>query len=148
MSVVNGNPATTADEANVRYTVSITDVRCKPGAGACGAANTAAGADYSGQLQAKTGLRITDRYNGPSEVGTVQDTSFGVTVPCAGTAATGVGSTCSIDTTADAVLPGVVKELRRSIWQLGQVQVFDGGADGVVSTNPNTLFAVQGVFVP
>ena len=59
-----------------------------------------------------------------------------------------MGSTCSIDTTADAVLPGVVKEIRRSIWQLGQVQVFDGGADGVVSTNPNTLFAVQGVFVP
>jgi len=148
MSVINGNPATTADEANVRYTVSITDVRCKPGAGACGAANAVAGADYSGQVQARTGLRITDRYNGPSEVGTVQDTSFGVTVPCAGTASTGVGSTCSIDTTADAVLPGVVKELRRSIWQLGQVQVFDGGADGVVSTTPNTLFAVQGVFVP
>ncbi len=46
------------------------------------------------------------------------------------------------------MLPGVVKEIRRSNWQLGQVQVFDGGADGVVSTNPNTLFAVQGVFVP
>ena len=58
------------------------------------------------------------------------------------------GANCSIDTTADAVLPGVVKEVRRSNWQLGQVQVFDGGADGVVSTNPNTLFAVQGVFVP
>ena len=69
-------------------------------------------------------------------------------MPCTGTAGTGVGSNCSIDTTADAVLPGVVKEVRRSIWQLGQVQVFDGGADGVVSTNPNTLFAVQGVFVP
>jgi hypothetical protein len=148
MSVINGNPATTADEANVRYTVSITDVRCKPGAGACGAANAAGGADYSGQVQARTGLRITDRYNGPSEVGTGQDTSFGVTVPCAGTASTAVGSACSIDTTADAVLPGVVKEVRRSIWQLGQVQVFDGGADGVVSTTPNTLFAVQGIFVP
>jgi hypothetical protein len=148
MSVINGNPNTTADEANVRYQVSITDVRCKPGAGACGAANTAGGADYSGQVQVKNGLRITDRYNGPSEVGTGQDTSFAVTVPCAGTAGTGVGSTCSVDTTADAVLPGVVKEVRRSIWQLGQVQVFDGGADGVVSTNPNTLFAVQGVFVP
>jgi hypothetical protein len=29
-----------------------------------------------------------------------------------------------------------------------QVQVFDGGSDGVVSTNPNTLFATQGIFVP
>ena len=45
-------------------------------------------------------------------------------------------------------MPGVVKEIRRANWQIGQVQVFDGGADGVVSTNPNTLFAVQGVFVP
>jgi hypothetical protein len=148
MSVINGNPATVADEADVRYTVSITDVRCKPGAGACGAANTAGGADYSGQVQAKTGLRITDRYNGPSEVGVGQDTEFAVTVPCAVTGSTSVGSTCSIDTTADAVLPGVIKETRRSNWQLGQVQVFDGGADGVVSTTPNTLFAVQGVFVP
>ena len=64
--------------------VSITDVRCKPGAGACGAANAAGGADYSGQVQAKNGLRITDRYNGPSEVGTGQDTSFAVTVPVRG----------------------------------------------------------------
>ena len=60
-----------------------------------------------------------------------------------------MGSTCSVNTTADAVLgAGVIKETQRSIWQLGQVQVFDGGADGVVSTNPNTLFAAQGVFVP
>ena len=79
MSVINGNPATTADEADVRYKVSITDVRCKPTQPAgCNAPR----ADYTGQLQVETGLRITDRYNGPSEVGTGQDTSFGVTVPC------------------------------------------------------------------
>jgi hypothetical protein len=147
LSVINGNAATTADEADVRYTVSINDVRCKPGAGACGAANAAGGADYSGQVRAQSNLRITDRYNGPSEVG-VGDTSFGVTVPCTVSGSTTIGSTCSIDTTADAVMPGVVKEIRRANWQMGQVQVFDGGADGVVSTNPNTLFAVQGVFVP
>ena len=51
-------------------------------------------------------------------------------------------------TSADAVNPGVIKESMRSVWQLGQVQVFDGGSDGVASTTPNTLFAVQGVFVP
>ena len=39
-------------------------------------------------------------------------------------------------------------ESRRAIWMTGQVQVFDGGADGVVSTTPNTLFAKHGVFVP
>ena len=43
---------------------------------------------------------------------------------------------------------GTIKEGRRSIWQLGQVKVNDGGADGVASTTPNTLFAAQGVFVP
>jgi hypothetical protein len=148
MSVINGNAATTADEADVRYTVSITDVRCKAGASPCGSANAADGADYTGQVQVKTGLRITDRYNGPSEVGTVQDTTFAVTVPCTSSGSTSIGSTCSVSTTADAVMPGAVKEIRRSNWQLGKVDVFDGGADGVVSTNPNTLFATQGIFVP
>ncbi len=148
MSVVNGNPATTADEANVRYTVSITDVRCKPGARPAGPPTPPAAPTTRARCRPGPACGSPTATTAPREVGTGQDTSFAVTVPCTGTAGTGVGSTCSIDTTADAVLPGVVKEIRRSIWQLGQVQVFDGGADGVVSTNPNTLFAVQGVFVP
>ena len=42
---------------------------------------------------------------------------FRVTVPCATTADTTVGSTCSVNTTADAVRRrGAVKEGRRSIW--------------------------------
>jgi hypothetical protein len=36
----------------------------------------------------------------------------------------------------------------RAIWQLGQVEVLDGGADGVVSTTPNTTFLRQGLFIP
>jgi len=60
-----------------------------------------------------------------------------------------VGSSCSVTTSADAVTgAGAVVEGRRAIWRLGQVRVNDGGADGLVSTTPNTLFAVQGVFVP
>jgi hypothetical protein len=31
---------------------------------------------------------------------------------------------------------------------MGQVTVNDGGADGLVSTGPNTVFAKQGVFIP
>ncbi len=82
-------------------------------------------------------------------VATAQDTPFRVTVPCAATASTTIGSTCSVNTTADAVLgSGAIKEGRRSIWQLGQVRVYDGGPDGVASTQDNTLFAVQGVFAP
>ena len=48
----------------------------------------------------------------------------------------------------DALIPGAVPEGKRSIWALGQVQVFDGGPDGVAATAGNSLFAVQGVFVP
>jgi hypothetical protein len=69
-------------------------------------------------------------------------------LPCTATSLSSVGSTCAAATTADAVTPGAVLEGRRAIWALGQVKVFDGGPDGVVSTADNTLFAVQGVFVP
>jgi hypothetical protein len=43
----------------------------------------------------------------------------------------------------------VITEGKRAVWELGQVRVFDGGADSDASTAAdNTLFAVQGVFVP
>ena len=75
-----------------------------------------------------------------------------MTVPCGATPTpTTIGSTCEITTTADAVYgdPSTVKEGTRAIWQLGQVEVYDGGADGDVDTpTGNTLFATQGVFVP
>ncbi len=59
-----------------------------------------------------------------------------------------VGATCELNTTLDALMPGAVKELDRSIWQLEAIQVFDGGSDGLASTSPNTLFARQGIFIP
>jgi hypothetical protein len=52
-------------------------------------------------------------------------------------------------TTADSLVPGTIEEGNRSIWEIGQVEVFDGGADGLVSTSGgNTPFVRQGVFVP
>ncbi len=139
VSAIVGNAATPADEADARFQVSISDVR----------RNTAGLPDYTGQLQLDTTLRLTDKNNGPSETGTL-DTSFRVTVPCATTVDTTIGSTCSVNTTADAVLgaAGGITEGKRSIWQLGQMRINDGGADGVVSTTPNTLFAAQGLMVP
>jgi hypothetical protein len=59
-----------------------------------------------------------------------------------------VGANCSLNTTADAVLPGAVRELKRTIWQLAALTIDDGGPDGVVATPDNTLFAKQGLFVP
>jgi hypothetical protein len=88
--------------------VTTTDVRCQAGVSACGAANAAAGPDYIGQLQATAQLRITDQLNGPSQdvAATVSDTSFPVTVPCAATADVNLGATCSVATSASAVVPG------------------------------------------
>ena len=81
--------------------------------------------------------------------GTVQGTKFPVTVPCAPTASTTVGSTCSVVTTANTVLPGSVQAGGRAIWELGQVQIYDGGADGDADTAAdNTPYATQGIFVP
>jgi hypothetical protein len=45
-------------------------------------------------------------------------------------------------------VPGAVTAGKRAIWQLGQIQVYDGGPDGLASTQPNTLFEDEGLFVP
>jgi hypothetical protein len=137
MDVVAGNAATTADEADVKYRVSLTDIRKQSDL-----------SDYTGQLQLAPTVRITDRYNGPSEVGTASDLVLPVTVPCTATSDTTIGSTCSITTTQDAVQPNSVLENRRSNWEFGQIKVYDGGPDGIASTQDNTLFAVQGLFAP
>ena len=94
-------------------------------------------------------VRITDRDNGAgSGAGTVSDFTYAFTVPCSATAGN-AGSTCSTTTTADSLVPGTIKEGKRAIWQIGQVAVLDGGADGLASTSGgNTLFARQGIFVP
>jgi hypothetical protein len=42
----------------------------------------------------------------------------------------------------------VVREGIRSVWELGQVLVRDGGADGDPGTQPNGVFARQGVLGP
>jgi hypothetical protein len=77
------------------------------------------------------------------------DYTFRVTIPCAATSNTGVGSTCSVSTAANVLVPGAVPDGRRTIWALGQVAVYDGGPDGDVSTpTGDTVFAKQGVFVP
>jgi hypothetical protein len=125
--------------SDVRLTATVTDVRLKAGLG-----------DYTGQLQVDSSIRITDKLNGPAtdEPATGIDTNFPVTVPCTGTSDTTVGSTCSVGTTFNAVTPGAIVSSARSIWQFGDVRVFDGGPDGVASTAPNTLFERQGVFVP
>jgi hypothetical protein len=136
---VPGNSGTVADEADTKIRVSITDVRRKSDL-----------ADYTGQLQLSQTLRITDKLNGsaPIDPATVMDLDFPVTVPCTATSDTTTGASCSVVTTADSVLPGTITELKRTILQLAQVKVLDGGADGLAATPDNSLFAVEGVYIP
>jgi Tol biopolymer transport system component len=135
------NPSN-GDQADVQLTASITDVR-NPDL-----------SDYTGELRISPVLRITDRQSGgayspPIHPATAMDTPFGFTLTCSTTTETNIGSTCSATTTADAVMPGLVREGKRSVWGLGQVQVFDGGADGDAdTTDDNSLFLTQGLFAP
>jgi TolB protein len=110
-------------------------------------------ADYAGELRLRNGLRITDKRNTPHPggpgAGTVSDTSLGATVPCTPTGDATTGSSCLLTTTVNALAPGTVTAGARSVWELGQVQVEDGGVDGDADTAvDNTVFMVQGVFVP
>jgi hypothetical protein len=74
---------------------------------------------------------------------------FKFTVPCGATASTAEGGRCALTSSFDALMPGSVVAQKRAIWELGTVQVFDGGPDGQASTTSgNTLFERQGVFVP
>src|SRR5439155_25154234 len=108
-------------------------------------------ADYSGELSVEQTVQLTDRSNGPSggEAATVQASPFRFTVPCAATASTTTGGTCSLTSSFNSMLPGSVVAGQRAIWQLGEIDVFDGGADGQAGTSgDNTLFERRGVFVP
>ena len=139
LRVATGNPSTPADEADVRLRLQMTDVRRSDTLD-----------DYTGELGVSVDTRITDRESGSvaGDAATVVVLPFEFVASCAATADTGIGSTCSADTSADAVVPGVIAEGFRSNWELGRVAVYDGGSDGDASTPSNTLFLVQGIFIP
>ena len=140
LDLLVGNPFTPADEADVAISFSLTNVL-----------NAGDFSDYTGELRGSIQARLTDRINGspPVEEGTMGDFAFEFTVPCAATASALDGATCTLNTTADAVVPGYASEGSRAVYGLGQVRVFDGGPDGDADTPAdNSPFAVQGIFVP
>jgi hypothetical protein len=152
ISVLVGVPGP-PDDSDVILVGNSTDIRCQAGTAACGSANAADGADYTGELEGNAQIRISDHFNaiapgGGTDAATVIDIPFPVTSPCTATASTSIGSTCNITTSANGVVPGSVKDGKRAVVEIQQVQVSDGGPDGVVATTPNTLFSVQGIFIP
>jgi hypothetical protein len=137
----------------LRLAFNLSDVRCKEAtdANVCDSPNDAGGPDYSGELQTNATIRISDHYNGPNldEAATVVDLPFPVNAVCSNTPDTSVGGFCTISTVAGALLPpNDWFTGQRVVVELGQIQVFDGGADGQVATEDNTLFEVHGIFFP
>jgi hypothetical protein len=152
LDVVVGAPGP-PDDSDVLIVSEGTDLRCKAGNAACGSSNAADGADYTGELQGNATIRITDHWSaaapgGGPDASTVVDIPFPVNTSCAATASTAVGGTCTANTSANATVPGAVKDAKRAIVEIGQLNVTDGGPDGLVGTSPNTLLAVQGIFIP
>ena len=118
MSAKSGNPATVADEADVRLRVSVSDVRSTP-------ASATTGPPWrptppSGSPTATTLRTPADR------AGTVVDVGLRFSVPCTPTADATVGSNCGLTTTVETLVPNAVKEGRRSVWELSSFDVNDG----------------------
>jgi hypothetical protein len=144
---VNGNAATEANEADVDLLTQISDVRNNP-----------ALTDYAGSLMASVSIKLTDNQNSEEqpEPGTVQAYTLNWSIPCATTTDTTKGSDCNSTTTVNALVPGSVVEIKRTLWELGQVLVKDAGPNGTgVSACPptcgdgdETTFMRQGIFVP
>jgi hypothetical protein len=128
------------DDADVNISFRLTNVM-----------NAADFSDYSGELRSQATVRITDKSSdtpgGTAFESTVSDFPFEFTTPCVATDST-AGATCSLTTTADAIVPGFAPEQIRTVYGLDQVKVFDGGPDGDADTPDNSLLAVQGLFVP
>ena len=140
---VVGNPSTAADEADVHIQIHQTDVRYFiPDQGY---------PDYPGELLLSVDLRVSDTFNaGPGADGsaTLVDFPLRAVVPCT-TTPEPVGATCSLDTSIDAVMPGLARERERTMWQLGKVVLYWEGVDGnPITLHDNTPFATQGVFIP
>jgi hypothetical protein len=166
------------DQRDVRIASTGTDVRCAStvsalnvSKGNCAGSNTdGQGSDYTGKLLGDAIIRITDHYNdagtGFTSAGTVVDTEFPVGAGCVATTSTTTGGTCTINTTADAIIPEVVKEGLEAGVEIGQIQIFDAGDNGDLTAGtivpvPSPLcppvcigdgdevpVASQGIFIP
>ena len=134
----------------IGWYINITDVRCQAAGPGC----TAAGDDYAGSIAVRIPSEFTDHNNsvnpgGGSDPATGQPFDFGFPVMCATTSDPSIGSVCSRTVAYIEQLGIAIPDTKRTIWAAGQIQLMDGGSDADGATIPdNTVFAVQGIFVP
>jgi hypothetical protein len=134
----------------IGWRIDITDVRCT----AAGAGCAAPGADYAGSVEVRLPSQITDHNNGVEPGGgadpaTTQPFDFGFPVTCTMTSDPSIGSTCARTINYIEELLMTIPDGRRTLWEVGQIQIWDGGTDADGSTTgDNTKFAVEGLFVP
>ena len=118
---------------------------CRP-APAAARANAAGPADYSGEVGFNYAIRFTDHYNavapgGGIDPATMQDAAITLdpgAITCAQTASTSTGSTCTMNTSYNSFHPGLIKDGKRLNEEIGEMRVFDGGADGDAKRSATT----------
>jgi hypothetical protein len=143
MTVTPGDTdPTNGNQANVAITASLTDIQ------------STGGGDYNpnpsgADLTAVTRLRFTDKANGYGGLpATATEYDFKVPIDCSSTSKHSIGSTCSANTTANVLIPGLIQEQRQTVVQAFRVRIDDSGANGIRGDSDDRIFATQGVFVP
>lgn len=79
---------------------------------------------------------------------TVRDQGFPVPVVCESNTDVTIGSYCGANTTAEALVPGIMAAGKAAVVEVGQIKVLDSGPDGIRGNSDDQLFAVQGLFIP
>lgn len=145
LTVMPGNPATLADEADHAILIDLTDMR----------AATATGPDYTPvalgpDITTLVRFRLSDTLNGPNQAdpATVTDSELAIPVDCATTADPNIGSHCAATTSADGITAGLVKEGRNAVTSLFRVRLRDSGANGIRGDADDREFATQGLYTP
>ena len=144
ITAIPGNFLTAANEADIQYTVSATDVR----------ATSITGPDYNPNVSGPdltfdARIRITDSNNGATatDPGTTTDTTFPIPVDCVPTAGTD-GSNCNANTTANTISPGWVVEGKDLVVQSFRYFLRDSGPNGIRGDSDDKFFEQQGFFTP
>jgi hypothetical protein len=139
----NGDPVpcipTQGDQIDVKVTFAFGGVRCVGAAGQ-GSCTGGAASLYSGKLMAQWRTRLTDHLNSTPE----NDCSGGIGARCPATSMDvplSIGMQCSAGscnyvTSLDVSTPGLIRETYRGVFDMGRIEIVDGGLDGELAGGP------------